>query len=617
MMLSSEATPEPLHSPSHDSRSSEPTPTTCTSECPFPEPGLNFTNSDLSLVDMSEVEYTQLQHILYSHMESQSGESELETRLNPTLYQSANSTNQAAFSTANSVNQVPYSTTSSVNQNPYTVTSTMNPTSDSHYIVNNQCLGHIDFQELKMMLLNDPPLPTYNLQNVEKLTQNSTETTRPNGLTLKNRETMGNTDKEKILGDSSMTGLESRYKTGPRVRLEDRFNAVQNENQEQHELQDPGVTFNNLVALIRHPSELMGMQQNKCTTLIKSKTGTSALQFAYPLYTPNTCTPTGSTSSGQTQKYKLNTESRLRRREVRKNAQAPLRPHTLPKGKQRSMEFWAERRLRNMQTVQEVQENGTEKINHYLNEWQNRLKGSHVPTTCILGTGNQVNMLESTGPQELALPRAFSLCFQQELQSARQALSNCNRNKSLPEQVWIKVEDETLHKQVVNKRCRNRTRQTTVEAEHKVLGDLTNMTDNQNANIAQGGQWHPTTTGPTHGNQQELNCQRRERHNRMERDRRRRIRICCDELNYLVPFCNSETDKATTLQWTTAFLKYIQEKHGDILKKEFESVFCGKTGRRLKQPRVETPVDHTVTTSVHNHGVMEGALPPEMNLLTS
>lgn len=48
---------------------------------------------------------------------------------------------------------------------------------------------------------------------------------------------------------------------------------------------------------------------------------------------------------------------------------------------------------------------------------------------------------------------------------------------------------------------------------------------------------------------------------------RRRIRICCDELNLLVPFCNAETDKATTLQWTTAFLKYIQERHGDSLKK--------------------------------------------------
>lgn len=50
-------------------------------------------------------------------------------------------------------------------------------------------------------------------------------------------------------------------------------------------------------------------------------------------------------------------------------------------------------------------------------------------------------------------------------------------------------------------------------------------------------------------------------------DCRRRIRICCDELNLLVPFCNAETDKATTLQWTTAFLKYIQERHGDSLKK--------------------------------------------------
>ncbi|XP_056117568.1 uncharacterized protein LOC130094974 [Rhinichthys klamathensis goyatoka] len=60
--------------------------------------------------------------------------------------------------------------------------------------------------------------------------------------------------------------------------------------------------------------------------------------------------------------------------------------------------------------------------------------------------------------------------------------------------------------------------------------------------------------------------QRKEVHNRKERDRRRRIRLCCDELNLLVPFCYADTDKATTLQWTTAFLKYIQEIHGDCLK---------------------------------------------------
>ncbi|XP_050960932.1 uncharacterized protein LOC127162204 isoform X2 [Labeo rohita] len=75
---------------------------------------------------------------------------------------------------------------------------------------------------------------------------------------------------------------------------------------------------------------------------------------------------------------------------------------------------------------------------------------------------------------------------------------------------------------------------------------------------------------------------RKEEHNRKERDRRRRIRLCCDELNLLVPFCYADTDKATTLQWTTAFLKYIQEIHGDRLKQDFQSAFCGKTGLRLK-----------------------------------
>ncbi|XP_036447688.1 transcription factor-like 5 protein [Colossoma macropomum] len=76
--------------------------------------------------------------------------------------------------------------------------------------------------------------------------------------------------------------------------------------------------------------------------------------------------------------------------------------------------------------------------------------------------------------------------------------------------------------------------------------------------------------------------QQRERHNSKERDRRRRIRLCCDELNLLVPFCTAETDKATTLQWTTAFLKYIRELHGDSLKQDFQNTFCGKTGVRLK-----------------------------------
>ncbi|XP_076132922.1 uncharacterized protein LOC143114964 [Alosa pseudoharengus] len=94
--------------------------------------------------------------------------------------------------------------------------------------------------------------------------------------------------------------------------------------------------------------------------------------------------------------------------------------------------------------------------------------------------------------------------------------------------------------------------------------------------------------------------QRRERHNSKERDRRRRIRVCCDELNLLVPFCSSETDKATTLQWTTAFLKYIREIYGDSLKQDFQSTFCGKTGLRIK-PSATTTVLHQLIDTVAEH----------------
>ncbi|KAJ8411950.1 hypothetical protein AAFF_G00142170 [Aldrovandia affinis] len=81
--------------------------------------------------------------------------------------------------------------------------------------------------------------------------------------------------------------------------------------------------------------------------------------------------------------------------------------------------------------------------------------------------------------------------------------------------------------------------------------------------------------------------QRRERHNAIKRDRRQRIRICCDELNKLVPFCQRDTDTASTLQWTTAFLKYIKEIFGDSLKIEFMNTFCGKTGKRIKLTEVD------------------------------
>ncbi|KAL6119209.1 tcfl5 [Pungitius sinensis] len=76
--------------------------------------------------------------------------------------------------------------------------------------------------------------------------------------------------------------------------------------------------------------------------------------------------------------------------------------------------------------------------------------------------------------------------------------------------------------------------------------------------------------------------QRRERHNSKERERRKRIRLYCDELNMLVPFCESDTDKVTTLQWTTVFLQYIQQTYGDAFKEEFQNAFADGKGAFLK-----------------------------------
>ncbi|XP_077612968.1 transcription factor-like 5 protein [Crocuta crocuta] len=221
-------------------------------------------------------------------------------------------------------------------------------------------------------------------------------------------------------------------------------------------------------------------------------------------------------------------------------------------------------------------------------------------------SSNPCSILEAAKHQDIGLPRAFSFCYQQEIESTKQALGN--RNKAFPEQVWIKVGEESLCKQAINKRNRSRIRQLDANVERRALGEIQNV--GEGSATAQGA-WPPAESSQASLGEQSQSgpqggrSQRRERHNRMERDRRRRIRICCDELNLLVPFCNAETDKATTLQWTTAFLKYIQERHGDSLKKEFESVFCGKTGRRLKLTRPDSLVARPAQESLRSSPAMD------------
>lgn len=52
-------------------------------------------------------------------------------------------------------------------------------------------------------------------------------------------------------------------------------------------------------------------------------------------------------------------------------------------------------------------------------------------------SGNSCSILETAKHQDIGLPRAFSFCYQQEIESTKQTLGS--RNKALPEQVWIKV----------------------------------------------------------------------------------------------------------------------------------------------------------------------------------
>ncbi|XP_058542172.1 transcription factor-like 5 protein isoform X5 [Neofelis nebulosa] len=444
------------------------------------EAGLSFTTTDLSLVEMTEVEYTQLQHILYSHMEAAAADGELDARLSSAFLAA---TAPGAATAAGGFAAAGGAAAAAAAGGAASVYPVLCPPAlaDGGFAGAAPCLGHVDFQELRMMLLSEAgaPAAAEKTPGADGPGPGAPRPKAPDGGGKENAE----------------GAPEARAKSAVRVRLEDRFNSIPAEPPSAPrgaEPPEPGVALNNLVTLIRHPSELMNVplhqQQNKCTTLVKNKTATAAtaLQFTYPVFTANACSANAGSNPSQVQ-----------------------------------------------------------------------------------SSSNPCSILEAAKHQDIGLPRAFSFCYQQEVESTKQTLGG--RNKALPEQVWIKVGEEALCKQAINKRNRSRIRQLDTNVERRALGEIQNVGE---ASTAAQGAWPPAESSQANLGEQSQSgpqggrSQRRERHNRMERDRRRRIRICCDELNLLVPFCNAETDKATTLQWTTAFLKYIQERHGDSLKKD-------------------------------------------------
>uniref|UniRef100_A0A674G9M5 Transcription factor like 5 n=1 Tax=Taeniopygia guttata TaxID=59729 RepID=A0A674G9M5_TAEGU len=446
------------------------------SDSAFGEQNLGFATPEASLVEMMDIEYTQLQHILCSHTEAQSSEGEVEARLSafsspgpsadPPLQQPSPSTSQDGGSS-----------NSSGNQSVCPVTCQSGLPCDNYWPSSNPHLGYADLQELRMMLLSESNLPA----NQREKAPNSSGSVEVPGCSVakaKQGENFLGENKENVFVENLALAPEVRSKPAVRARLEDRFNSSPTENPRCQEPQESGVTLNNLVTLIRQPSEVVGV----------------------PLHQQG-----NSANPSQAQ-------------------------------------------------------------------------------TC----GTSCTILEAAKHQDLGIPKTFPFIYQ-EGESTKQTVGTIN--KALPEEVWIKVGD-TLCKQAINRSC-SRINLLDSNMDRKPLGEIRNTRDNNQSTAAAQSPWQsaqPSSSVQVQSGSQDGSAQRRERHNRLERDRRRRIRVCCDELNLLVPFCTIDTDKATTLQWTTAFLKYIQERHGDSLKQEFETVFCGKTGRRLKIGRPDSCV---------------------------
>ncbi|NXG13345.1 TCFL5 protein, partial [Grallaria varia] len=485
------------------------------SDSSFGEQNLGLATPEASLVEMMDIEYTQLQHMLCSHAEAQSSEGEVEARLSafsspgpsagPSLQQPSPSTSQDRGSSS-----------SSGSQSGCPVTCQSELPCDSYWPSSNLHLGYADLQELRMMLLSESNLP---LNQREKAPNSSSvEVSGCSVVKAKQGENFLGENKENLLVENSAPEL--RSKPAVRARLEDRFNSSLTENPRCQEPQESGVTLNNLVTLIHQPSEVVGVplhqQGNRCAALGRNKAApaTHSLPFTYPFFTMNACSAAGSANPSQAQ-------------------------------------------------------------------------------TC----GTSCAILEAAKHQDLGTAKTFPFLYQ-EVESTKQTVGATNT--PLPEEVWIKVGD-TLCKQAINRSC-SRMNLLDPNVDRKPLGEIRNAYDNSQGSGAAQGPWQSAQPGSgvqVPGGTQNGSAQRRERHNRLERDRRRRIRVCCDELNLLVPFCTIDTDKATTLQWTTAFLKYIQERHGDSLKQEFETVFCGKTGRRLKIGR---PDSCNVSSTGKTHG---------------
>lgn len=196
----------------------------------------DFTAADLNIVEVTEIEYTQLQQLLYSPIDSQSNEVDVEARMNPAFFPSSTLSNTPQYQ--------PTSLTTSGNggQN---VPPFLCQSSNSSIVHANQTLGHVDFQELRMLMLSETSLPPPR-GNMAENHPNNTSGDSSGAVPIRWRsagDIIGLNKENENLGQMS----EPRRKSTVRVRLQDRFNSLPTDVPRCTEVPEAGVTPNKCV----------------------------------------------------------------------------------------------------------------------------------------------------------------------------------------------------------------------------------------------------------------------------------------------------------------------------------------------------------------------------------
>ncbi|XP_026881096.2 transcription factor-like 5 protein [Electrophorus electricus] len=457
--------------------------------------------SEYNLLEMTEVEYTHLQHIIQSHMEAQAVEQNESEEVK--IHQLSNIegilTNHPKSESDCMASSPPHTT-------PVGQPSASGPMSvDVQYTISASAHeGPVDIREVKMVLYSDPGSGA----TVGERTPTSYSEV-PDSVLAKVRCAV-ETARERGMDPCEHRGaapLEGRSNPAARVCLEKRFNCSPSELSRQQESQ--AAVLNTFLSMFHHSTDVRSIAMHSKSEKWTKPDKTAAVECAYPC-------------GG-----------------ALLNTLAPTRSQIL--------------------------------------------QGSKHP--------------------DMVAPRNFTFSYRPDKKADSLLRASCIiHTDAAGDQGGINLENKVMGKEAppVKRAKTRRPRSVQVRVPNIVQGPG----DWKSSSVMPGSKPSRRTGSPL-----EI-TQRRERHNSKERDRRRRIRLCCDELNLLVPFCNTDTDKATTLQWTTAFLKYIREMYGDSLKQDFQNTFCGKTGIRIK-PSCDQAVQDCQGMAVSEPGMTDQPSPAQ------